>query len=94
MDFANFLLSTIKANGWKTGESEKHINSLSDSCLTKLEQCSIKLKSIGALNESTYLDNEIKKLNKKRMLQKYMLFAGIAVLALIFFILYQFGVLE
>lgn len=94
MDFANFLLSTIKANGWKAGENEKHINSLSDSCLTKLEQCSIKLKSIGASNESTYLDNEIKQLNKKKLMQKYLLFAGIAVLAIIFLILYQSGVLK
>lgn len=94
IDFSNYLLSTIKANGWKSGQNELHINSLSDSCLTKLEQCSIRLKSIGASNEATYLDNEIKQLNNKKLFQKYLVFAVIAVFAIIVFILYKSGVIH
>lgn len=94
MDFANFLLSTIKSNGWKSGENEKHINSLSDACLTKLEQCEIKLKSVNDLNGASYIESEIKKLKKKKMMQKYLIFAAIAFFALVMFILFQLGILK
>ncbi|RMA67684.1 hypothetical protein [Ulvibacter antarcticus] len=91
MNLVNLLLSTIKANGWKSGENEKHINSLSDACLTKLEQCEIKLISMNEINQATYVENEIKKLKKKKLIQKYMIFVGIGFLFLIGFISYQLG---
>ena len=94
MDFANFLLSIIKLNGWRSGENEKHINSLSDACLTKLEQCEIKLKSINNLNEASYIESEIKKLKKKKMIQKYLIFAAIGLFVLVMFILFQLGILK
>ena len=94
MNLVYLLLSTIKSNGWKSGENEKHINSLSDACLIKLEQCEIKLKSQNDFVEATYIENEIKKLKKKKFIQKYLIFVGFALFALIMFILYQLGLIK
>lgn len=94
MNFANLLLSRIKVNGWKSGENEKHINSLSDACLIKLDQCEMKLSSINAINEAQYIQKEIEKLKKKKFIQKYLLFVAFGLFALVMFILYQLGIVK
>jgi hypothetical protein len=94
IDFVNFLLSTIKVNGWKFGEVDKHINSLSDACLIKLEQCEIKLNTINELSLASFVSNEIKSLKKKKLFQKYFIFIGIGFVFLVVFILYILGVLK
>ncbi|CAM1365498.1 hypothetical protein [Tenacibaculum xiamenense] len=94
LNFSNYLLLIIKTNGWKTGEKDKHINSLSDACLTKLEQCEMKLQSISASSDAMYLQAELKKLKKKKFIQKYLIFVGAGIFVLIMVILVKLGVLK
>lgn len=91
-DFANYLISIIKTYGWKPGDNEKHINSLSDACLTKLEQCENKLSLEGS--NSDFLKIEIKKLKKKKFISKYLIFIGIAFFILIIITLVKLGYLK
>ncbi|WP_055447652.1 hypothetical protein [Lacinutrix mariniflava] len=94
MNFVNLMLSTIKSNGWKAGNNEEHINLLSDACLTKLEQCVIKLKSMNEIHQAEYVDTEIIKLKKKKKFQKYALWVGIVLFFLVGFILYKLEILK
>lgn len=93
-NLTNYLISEIKANGWKSSEKEKHISLLSDVCLTKLEQCVIKLKTINAISEANYIESEIKKIKKSKFKQKYLFFIGAGLFIIIFFVLYQLGYLK
>ena len=94
MNLTNFLISTIKANGWKSAENEEYLSSLSDASLVKLEQCVIKLKSINEDSLANYVNDEIKKLKQKKIIQKYLLFVGIGLLFIIAFILHKTGFLK
>ncbi|MCL5129432.1 hypothetical protein [Algibacter sp. L4_22] len=93
MNVVNLMLSNIKLNGWKAG-NEEHINSFSDVCLTKLEQCAIKLKSINEVHQAEYVETEINKLKKKRKFQKYALWVGIAFALFVGFILSKLGIIK
>ena len=81
--FANFILSNIYGSGWDHDDDKEYLNFFSDVCLSKLEQCKIKFKVIGALFETKYLEKEIRTLKRKRFFEKY----GIIVFAFIFFII-------
>lgn len=94
MNLVNQMLSNIKSNGWKFGNNDEHINSFSDACLTKLELCSIKLKSINEIQQFEYLEIEIKKLKKKRLFQKYAIWVGFGFMFIIGFILYKLGIIK
>ena len=94
MNLVNLMLSNIKSNGWKFGNNDEHINSLSDACLTKLELCSIKLKSINEIYQSEYVEKEIEKLKKKRLFQKYAIWVGIGLMFIIGFILFKLGIIK
>lgn len=94
INLVNFLISTIKDNGWKTADNEEHFSSLSDASLVKLEQCQIKLKSINEDSLANYVSDEIKKLKRKRLIQKYLIFVGIGLLLIVAFILHKTGILK
>jgi hypothetical protein len=81
--FANFILSNIYGSGWDHDDDKEYLNFFSDVCLSKLEQCKIKFKVIGALFETKYLEKEIRTLKRKRFFEKY----GIIVFAIIFFVI-------
>ena len=81
--FANFILSNIYGSGWEHDDDKEYLNFFSDVCLSKLEQCKIKFKVIGALFETKYLEKEIRTLKRKRFFEKY----GIIVFAIIFFVI-------
>jgi len=93
-DFGNYLITEIKSIGWTNKEEDNHINGFSDVCLNKLEQCKIKLVSLGATFESEYFEKEIKSLKNKRLFQKYYSYAGMAVLAIAIFICYKLGLIK
>ena len=71
LTFANFLLSNAYGSGWDWDDEKEHLNALSDVCLIKLEQCVMKFKAIEAIFEYMYVQKEIKKLRRKRFLEKH-----------------------
>ena len=79
--FANFILSNIYGSGWDHDDDKEYLNFFSDVCLSKLEQCKIKFKVIGALFETKYLEKEIRTLKRKRFFEKY----GMTVFGILFF---------
>lgn len=94
MNLVNLMLSNIKSNGWKSGNNDEHINSLSDACLIKLEQCAIKLKAINEIHQFEYVEKEIKALKKKKLFQKYVIWIGFGLMFLIGFILFKLGIIK
>ena len=59
--------------------------------LSKIEQSKYMLIGLGAVNEANYLENEIKKLKKKKFAQKYLAITIACVVLGIVFILYLSG---
>lgn len=93
-DFGNYLITEIKSIGWSDKEDAIHLNSFSDACLNKLNQCKIKLDSLGSTFESEYFEKEIKRLNNKKLFQKYYKYAGMAILGIVFFICYKLELIK
>lgn len=93
-DFGNYLITEIKSIGWSEKDENAHLNSFSDVCLNKLGQCKIKLDSLGAIFESEHFEKEIKKLNNKKLFQKYCKYTGMAILGIILFICYKLGLIR
>jgi len=60
----------------------------------KLNQCKIKLDSLGEINESEYFEKEIENLKNKKMLQKYYKYAMITVGGVILFICYKLELIK
>ena len=80
--FSNFMLSNIYGCGWDHDEEKEYLNTLSNVCLSKLEQCKMKFQVEGAEFEAMYLDKEIRTLKRKRFFEKY----GITVFAFVIFV--------
>jgi hypothetical protein len=93
-DFGNYLITEIKSTGWSDKEDNAHLNSFSDVCLNKLNQCKIKLDSIGATVESEYLEKEIKNLKNKRLFQKYYKYAIMLLLGIVGVICYKLELIK
>ena len=90
--YANNLIAELKSAGWSDGEDHK--NEFANACLSKIEQSKYILIGLGAINEANYLDNEIKKLKRKKYIQKYSVIAlGVGFLT-IMFILYLLGIIH
>lgn len=94
MDFSYFLFSVVKVYGWKSDENEKGINSLSDVCLVKLEQCLMKLNLYNNTEEANLINKEIKNLKKKRFFQKNMVYIGLGLFFLVALVLLKLGVIK
>ena len=90
--YANNLIAELKSGGWSDGEDHK--NEFANACMSKLEQSKYMLIGIGAVNEAKYIEDEIKKLNRKKFTQKYLAITiGAGILA-IAFILYLLGIIH
>lgn len=90
--YANNLIAELKSGGWSDGEDHK--NELANACLSKIEQSKYMLIGLGAVNEANYLENEIKKLKKKKFAQKYLAITIACVVLGIVFILYLLGIIH
>lgn len=90
--YANNLIAELKSSGWS--DEKDHKNEFANACLSKLEQSKYLLIGLGAIQEANYLDNEIKKLKRKKFTQKYLaVIFGMAFLG-IMFILYLLGIIH
>ena len=90
--YANNLIAEIKSGGWSDGEDHK--NELANACLSKIEQSKYLLIGLGAVTEANYLENEIKKLKRKKYTQKYLVLGlGVAFFGVIV-VLYLLGIIH
>lgn len=90
--YANNLIAELKSSGWSDGENHK--NEFANACLSKIEQSKYVLIGLGAVNEANYLDNEIKKLKRKKYTQKYLAISLGAGFIAVIFILYLLGIIH
>ena len=80
LNLVNLLETTVNSYGWKIENENEKNNTVSDACLSKLNQCEFKLRSLNNSFEAEYTQQIIKKLKKKKFIQKYSLLIAIALL--------------
>lgn len=95
-DFGLQLITVVNSTGWSSSnnEEDKYQNDFADANLYKLIQVKSKLQALNAIQEVGLIEKEINSLQRKKIVQKYLLYVGMIGLAITFAILYKLGVIK
>ena len=95
-DFGLQLITVVNSTGWSSSnnEEDKYQNDFADANLYKLIQVKSKLQALNAIQEVGLIEKEIKSLQRKKMVEKYLLYVGMIGLGITFAILYKLGVIK